>query len=90
MKGKKEPKGNGAPAVIVLGLSGLRCADIIRGVRDVKGKGEVAKVGLFFSRHFDHIIYFTHSSLPNTLNLQIRSNIWNGQRCLSRLVLLLE
>lgn len=49
MKGKKEPKGNGAPAAIVLGLSGLRCADIVRGVRDVKGKGEVAKVGLFLA-----------------------------------------
>lgn len=51
-KGKKEPKGNGAPAVIVLGISGLRCADIVRGVRGVKGKGEVAKVGIFVSQTF--------------------------------------
>jgi protein CMS1 len=33
-----------APRVIVLALSGLRCADVVRGVRDVKGNGQVAKV----------------------------------------------
>ncbi|WVO14720.1 hypothetical protein L204_102358 [Cryptococcus depauperatus] len=46
---QKEPKGNGAPSVIILSLSGLRCADVVRGVRDVKGKGEVAKL---FAKHF--------------------------------------
>ncbi|WVQ78674.1 hypothetical protein IAT38_000761 [Cryptococcus sp. DSM 104549] len=40
---------NGTPQVIVLALSGLRCADVVRGVRDVKGKGEVAKL---FAKHF--------------------------------------
>lgn len=37
-------KENGMPRVIVLCLSGLRCADVVRLVRDVRGKGEVAKV----------------------------------------------
>ncbi|KIY31682.1 protein CMS1 [Cryptococcus gattii E566] len=63
MKGKKEPKGNGAPAAIVLGLSGLRCADIVRGVRDVKGKGEVAKL---FAKHFklaDQIKYLERTKV---------------------------
>ncbi|OXG10374.1 protein CMS1 [Cryptococcus neoformans Ze90-1] len=62
-KAKKEPKGNGAPAVIVLGLSGLRCADIVRGVRDVKGKGEVAKL---FAKHFklaDQIKYLERTKV---------------------------
>ncbi|WVR03701.1 hypothetical protein IAU60_000696 [Kwoniella sp. DSM 27419] len=40
---------NGQPKVIVLALSGLRCADVVRGVRDVKGNGEVAKL---FAKHF--------------------------------------
>lgn len=49
MKGKKEFKGNGVFVVIVFGISGLRCVDIVRGVRGVKGKGEVVKVGIFVS-----------------------------------------
>jgi protein CMS1 len=36
--------GNGTPRVIVLCLSGLRCADVVRELRSIKGKGEVAKV----------------------------------------------
>lgn len=45
----KSSKGNdnGTPRVIVLCLSGLRCADVVRDLRSIKGKGEVAKV----SRH---------------------------------------
>ncbi|WWC68507.1 uncharacterized protein I206_102436 [Kwoniella pini CBS 10737] len=39
----------GQPQVIILALSGLRCADVVRGVRDVKGNGEVAKL---FAKHF--------------------------------------
>lgn len=38
--------GNGTPRVIVLCLSGLRCADVVRELRSIKGKGEVAKVSL--------------------------------------------
>lgn len=34
----------GKPRVILLCLSGIRCADVVRGVRDVKGDGAVAKV----------------------------------------------
>ncbi|WVQ93666.1 hypothetical protein IAU59_000742 [Kwoniella sp. CBS 9459] len=37
------------PRIIILSLSGLRCADVVRGVRDVKGQGEVAKL---FAKHF--------------------------------------
>ncbi|OCF36272.1 protein CMS1 [Kwoniella heveanensis CBS 569] len=37
------------PRVIILSLSGLRCADVVRGVRDVKGQGDVAKL---FAKHF--------------------------------------
>jgi protein CMS1 len=33
-----------APRIVILSLSGLRCADVVRGVRDVKGNGQVAKV----------------------------------------------
>ncbi|WWC88062.1 uncharacterized protein L201_002965 [Kwoniella dendrophila CBS 6074] len=39
----------GQPQIIILALSGLRCADLVRGVRDVKGDGEVAKL---FAKHF--------------------------------------
>ncbi|WWD16377.1 hypothetical protein CI109_100803 [Kwoniella shandongensis] len=39
----------GSPRVIILSLSGLRCADVVRGVRDIKGPGEVAKL---FAKHF--------------------------------------
>ncbi|WWC60439.1 uncharacterized protein I303_103011 [Kwoniella dejecticola CBS 10117] len=39
----------GQPQIIILALSGLRCADVVRGVRDVKGNGEVAKL---FAKHF--------------------------------------
>lgn len=35
---------NGTPRVIVLCLSGIRCADVARELRSIKGKGEVAKV----------------------------------------------
>ena len=34
----------GYPAVVILCLSGVRCADVVREVREVKGKGEVGKV----------------------------------------------
>ncbi|GFZ42443.1 hypothetical protein JCM24511_00158 [Saitozyma sp. JCM 24511] len=40
-----------APRVIVLALSGLRCADVVRGVRDVKGNGQVAKL---FAKHMKY------------------------------------
>lgn len=40
--------GNGTPRVIVLCLSGLRCADVVRDMRSIKGKGEVAKL---FAKH---------------------------------------
>jgi protein CMS1 len=45
----KSSKGNanGTPRVIVLCLSGLRCADVVRDLRSIKGKGEVAKVSYF-------------------------------------------
>ncbi|KAK8861700.1 hypothetical protein IAR55_002523 [Kwoniella newhampshirensis] len=46
---KSKKPANGSPQVIVLALSGLRCADVVRGVRDVKGNGEVAKL---FAKHF--------------------------------------
>ena len=36
--------GNGQPRVIVLCLSGMRCADVVREMRSVKGNGEVTKV----------------------------------------------
>lgn len=38
---------NGTPRVIVLCLSGIRCADVVRELRSVQGKGEVAKAGRF-------------------------------------------
>ena len=37
-----------APRIIILCLSGLRCADVVRAVRDHKGPGEVAKL---FAKH---------------------------------------
>ncbi|KAK4686080.1 protein CMS1, partial [Tremellales sp. Uapishka_1] len=40
---------NATPRIIILSLSGLRCADVVRGVRGVKGEGEVAKL---FAKHF--------------------------------------
>ncbi|WVQ77378.1 hypothetical protein IAR50_007063 [Cryptococcus sp. DSM 104548] len=49
IENKKAPKSNGTPKVIILALSGLRCADVVRGVRDVKGEGEVVKL---FAKHF--------------------------------------
>ena len=33
------------PRVIILSLSGMRCADVVRAVKPFKGQGEVAKVG---------------------------------------------
>lgn len=33
--------------IVILCLSGLRCADVVRGVRDVRGEGQVAKVSHF-------------------------------------------
>lgn len=47
VKGSKG-SGNGTPRVIVICLSGLRCADVVRELRSIKGKGEVAKVSLAF------------------------------------------
>ena len=32
------------PRVIILSLSGMRCADVVRAVKPFKGQGEVAKV----------------------------------------------
>ncbi|OCF56553.1 protein CMS1 [Kwoniella mangroviensis CBS 10435] len=53
----------GQPQVIILALSGLRCADVVRGVRDVKGNGEVAKL---FAKHFklaDQIKYLQNKKV---------------------------
>ncbi|WRT65824.1 uncharacterized protein IL334_002774 [Kwoniella shivajii] len=53
----------GQPQVTILSLSGLRCADVVRGVRDVKGKGEVAKL---FAKHFklvDQIKYLERTKV---------------------------
>ncbi|BEJ16878.1 hypothetical protein CspHIS471_0602790 [Cutaneotrichosporon sp. HIS471] len=44
----KKPK-PGCPRVLILSLSGIRCADIVRAVRGVPRNGEVAKL---FAKHF--------------------------------------
>lgn len=47
LKGKQSEKLQpSTPKVIILSLSGLRCADVVRGVKDVKMQGGVAKVNL--------------------------------------------
>ncbi|WVW80288.1 hypothetical protein I302_102266 [Kwoniella bestiolae CBS 10118] len=53
----------GQPQIIILALSGLRCANVVRGVRDVKGNGEVAKL---FAKHFklaDQIKYLQNKKV---------------------------
>lgn len=44
----KKPK-PGCPRVLILSLSGIRCADVVRAVRGVERHGEVAKL---FAKHF--------------------------------------
>ncbi|CAK9785477.1 hypothetical protein CC85DRAFT_286645 [Cutaneotrichosporon oleaginosum] len=44
----KKPK-PGCPRVLILSLSGIRCADVVRAVRSVPRPGEVAKL---FAKHF--------------------------------------
>lgn len=41
-KGGKPARGK--PRIVILCLSGMRCADVAREVREVKGEGQVAKV----------------------------------------------
>lgn len=40
----KNIKGKGTPQLIILALSGLRCADIVRALKPIKAGGEMAKV----------------------------------------------
>lgn len=42
----KNIKGKGTPQLIILALSGLRCADIVRALKPIKAGGEMAKVCL--------------------------------------------
>jgi protein CMS1 len=58
--------GNGTPRVIVLCLSGLRCADVVRDMRCIKGKGEVAKVSLLSDYNGEDGELTAHSYLQNT------------------------
>lgn len=43
---KKGKLVRGKPRIIILCLSGLRCADVARELREVKGEGQVAKVSI--------------------------------------------
>ena len=44
------------PRIIILSLSGIRCADVVRAVKPYKGSGEVAKVSQVFKTWSIHIL----------------------------------
>ncbi|ORY21419.1 U3-containing 90S pre-ribosomal complex subunit-domain containing protein [Naematelia encephala] len=62
-KGKGSGAANGTPRVIILSMSGQRCADVVRAVRDVKRTGQVAKL---FAKHFklaDQVTYLSKTNV---------------------------
>jgi protein CMS1 len=69
----KSSKGNanGTPRVIVLCLSGLRCADVVRDLRSIKGKGEVAKVSdlsVYRGPWLTRQLFAKHMKVPEQVN----------------------
>jgi hypothetical protein len=69
------------PKVIILSLSGMRCADVVRAVKPFKGTGEVAKVGLHNQAPNQHSLMSAISCLQSTSNSRTRSDIWRRPKC---------
>jgi protein CMS1 len=79
---------SGTPRALILSLSGIRCADIVRAVRHVnRPGGEIAKL---FAKHFkvaDQVKYLSHSRIAVAVGTpgRVAKLLENGEYRVDRL-----